>query len=871
MANDCTLQGLYPCDKFSVGGIRKIWLVPFGDVYNYIYTNDELGKVTTFSSYTLPVEYKTLNGEFVEEYQGGQYNNYIHSLTTSLARLDYQSRNEFEKMVGSYVTAIFKDANGKCWIAGFDRPLRVNRFRAGTGGDASLYTYTMTGNSRYQVKEIECFDFACFASFNGTILRTSTFVIETASTYDFGADWQIVANDDVLTYTPNQALDPTDWSTPATYAQDLAELTNLIGNPGTSITLDYDGGADTATITLQSSDTAYDFLVFNGQTAITSTIADTLNLQLLLSPAINIPGTTVTVSDDTPAVVYSGVPTDVIVGAGLSGTVSNALIDISLLYPSGTTFTATVENDSCETKEYTFVLEQLADCTVTSEVYYDYGRRYSVSVSKNTTFDLNYQKLSIYYDEYEYHVIPDIRFATDTFATVQTAIYNALTADPASPIIASSISITESIGAISISFYSTRKDSYLSAHYLNSSSELVGVGYKPTGVMGIQSFVNAGTTLQITNDDDASTLTGITGNAPVNVGYTIQGDVTGIGTTLINDVEVVVNDYPETVAFDLEASAPSCPTTTNPIDTAVCYDSTELDITRKYELYVADVSTLTSPEVTGQFVFDYTIGATNFALAVVCATNIDGNDGADQLSQAIVNTLPLHLGDAPFKVLSFTFDYATWEYVMELDVHTDVTINSIEGNDLLDVAVTYVFQEEADITEVEITPIMNPHTSVQWIFNDIDAIAVNETGEAIDAFDRYRNDTPVQIADVYYDSGLNQLTLDITAGINPAGTYTLTAYDVTFTLMEDFALNSPTTNDTFGVASVIADVKWFAVHNGFGLWAFIPFDSVTQSDINVPIYENRLNRSNWGRFEHWNALTPMVFAPAPVIVSALCV
>lgn len=868
--NNCIINGIQECHKFSVGGIKQLWVVPFDDIYDYTYTDDELGKVTGFRVNTLPVEYAVIDAQFDEEFVASPYNNYVHSFSFTIPKMTYQKRNEFEKLMGGYVTILFKDRNGLCWITGFDNPLKMNRQRTTTGGDASLYSISATGNSRYQVKECVCYDPNCFASFNGLELRTSTFTIELASIYDFSGDWQIVADTSLLTYIPNQPLDPVNWSNPTIYAQDLAELQALVGNPSTSITLNYDGGSDTATITLFSNDTTYDYLVFAEQEPIRSSVNINLNLSFVLTAFLSGVSTTITVTDSLSNVVYSGSPNDAISGTGLSGTVGNAMIDVSTLYPNGTTFTASVDNSNCETKEYVFVYENLIDCTSDYVITYNYGRQYHISIPKNNTFNLTYQKVILFYDEWQFNIVSCMSEAHSDFTTLANQILDRLTGDPNCPIIASSIVITEGPLNVLVSFDSARRNSTLYCHYLspdsgNNYAHLTYTQGKQTNIMNVQSLTSSTAYLTLIDPVTTNRLGGQFGYQPdLNEGFTID-DIDGSVT--MDDIGIDVNAYIEESPFDLKITSQSCPVTTLNLNTAVCYDTRVLTINRRYDRFVCDVSANPDAFLSGGFVFSYTIGATPYNIVVFTPT-INGMINTEFLSISLLNTLPLHLGDNPVKVLNFAYDSFLCRFVLELDCHTDVVWSSIEG-DRNDIAQAFTLTDSWDITDCEFDPIINPHVNVDWSFTDVDGTTISNNDEALIGFTRWRNSTITDFAKFYFDTGTVEMMVSLDTGVNQ-NTITFEFWDSAWNLLEQIPLSSPSTSDTVTFVSNPLDVAFVSITDTNGAFWWVSWNSAIQSNMNVFIPRNSLDRNLWGYMNRWHCLTPAVFTPTPTIVSTLC-
>lgn len=870
---NCIISGIKECHKFSVGGIKQLWIIPFDDIYNYTYTDDELGKVTSFKANVLPVEYAVIDAQFDEEYQSTPFNNYVHSLSFTVPKLSYQKRNELEKLMGGYVTIIFKDKNGLCWITGFDNPLKMNRHRATTGGDSSQYSISASGNSRYQVKECVCFNPTCFASFNGVEYRTSTFTIEGASLYDFGADWQVIADTDLLTYTPNQPLDPTNWSNPTIYAQDVAELAALTGSPTTSIVLSYDGGTDIATITFYSNDTSYDYLTFAGQTPLRSTINVTLNLFFVLTDILNAATTTVTVTDSDLNVVYTGNPFDPISGAGLSGSVGNALINVSELYPDGTTFTATVENSACETNQYTFVYENGVSCDVDAVVSYDYGISYELSIPKNPTFNLRYQTMIIHYDEWQFNIVSSYAEATDDFATIEATILDKLTSDPTCPIIPSSIVVTETPTTVRVSFQSTRRNSYVYAIYkaAYSGNAYAYLNYsmgKQSNLMIVQSLVNNNNYITVTNQATTDELGGQFGSAPdLNEGYSVEDYD---GGQVMENIAFNINSYIEEEGWAMNYTSPSCPSTNLELNTAVCYDSTSITFPRRYTKYTLDVSGNPNAQLDGVFVFNYNIGATIYNFTITVLDPISGNVGLDQLSNAILAAIPLYLGDNTIKVLDFKYDEILAQFTLELDHHPGVLFNFVEANIGL-VPTTLAKIEDFDIADIEFNPIINPHTNVDWSFSDVDSNTISNNAEGMSEFVSWRDSGMINFAKFNYNSGTNDFTVTMDLGVNQ-DIVTFELWDSSFNLLEQFGLPSPVTTDTQSLVSNPNDVAYVSFTTSSGGFWFVSWDAGTQSNIDVYIPKNELNHNLWGYMNRFRvlSLTSSPFTTLPTITSILC-
>jgi hypothetical protein len=387
--------------------------------------------------------------------------------------------------------------------------------------------------------------------------------------------------------------------------------------------------------------------------------------------------------------------------------------------------------------------------------------------------------------------------------------------------------------------------------------------------MNINSLVPNTSNISIVNQATTDELAGLFGNAPtVNDGYTIEDFDDVPGTITIDDIAFDINAYVEDEAWAVGISSSSCPETNNELNTAVCYDDRTLTITRRYDRFTMDASALTTPEVKTAYLFDYNIDATNYVVAVSTLNNVVGNANTDELSQNVIYSLPLHNGEYPVKVLNYAYNDIDGTYTLELDCSIDVVWNSLEGSDIADNPLTFTLIESYDITDLEFDPIINPHTLVIWAFNDVDTNPVAQAGEASASFINPRNATPFNVGRFYYDSGA--LTFDVEIlGINP-DEVVFNFYDVSFALLGSRILTSPTLLDSFAPVFAAIDVKWVSMTNNSGMFYWVSFDSTTQSDVDVFITTTKCERSVYGRFDHFYALTPVVFVPTPTIVSLLC-
>lgn len=870
------------CNRMSLAGVKFIQLIPFGDIYDYTYTDDNLSMITGYKLSSIPVQlYTSPSSVLTGELQSNTAVYYNHTLSTIVPIIEQEKRTEFEHIMKMPLSIIVTDKNDKCWLIGQDKPVKVTSYSVSTGdknGD-NIYTIRFEGISKYQLRQVNCFDGECYSSFDVFELRESIFGIENASTVTFtaGTVLQVVADSTLLTYTLTADMIPTDWDTSGSQRlADSIQLNNLISSTNGQVSmLAYNSMTDTAVIVFNSPDTTYDNLIIGSESPIESIVKIDLNIKFTLVDPLNNMDTMITVTDDTMSVLYSGYPEEFI-GTDYDtvyGFVNDAHVNASALYPNGTTLTLTVENLNCPTKTFVYEVESY-NCDLEGLVSYNYGHNYSIDIPKNESFNMAYQKVVLFYDEWQFNIISSVLEATNDFSVFEAAVLDKLTNDPACPIIPSSITVTDNTTYVTIEFESSRRGSKLHALYayhdnMLSFSETSASYGLHTNLMNLNTSVSSDAYISIVEDTSTNELAGQYGDAPdVNTGYSIEDFDDVANPTTIESIAWNINDKLEIESYTLNASTTTCPVMTSPVDTAVCFDDAPLSITRRYDRFEADASTMFSTELDNAYLFQYTIGGNPHNYVVNTLNNAVNNLNLDELSSCVLSTFPLHLGENPVKVLNFYFDPYNYKYVLELDCHQDVVWVNIEGNDLSDSAVAFNNVESFDITDCEFDPIINPHTVVDWLFNDVDAVGVSEHKEAMEDFYRFRGGV-ANPTYFNYKSGPNEIEVGVDGITNYDG-FDFTLYDATFTILQIISLPAATASVQVPVTATIGDVAYVSVSSLHGAFDFLAWSTAMGVNIDFYIPYNTMNRNLWGTMCHWSCLTPAIFVPTPTIFSALC-
>lgn len=394
---------IYNCNRYNplincdmqVAGISRVWLIGFGDIHSFTYQNNDLSKIIDYKLNYLPVELVPCkeNSSFTFDFDNSVTNGFNIKMNCSFTPLQHINRTEFEKLIMDRVTMIVRDRNGRCWLLGETSPLRVNVLNGTTGtrGGENIYNLELSSVSSYEPKEITCLDSECFTSFQTSEVRQSIFVIEGASTFDFGTTSVNVTADITplnMSYSLiNQPLQPTLWNNPTILNNDTQTFINLISGYTNSLVVQlfYDNVDDIAYIVLFSQDTSFDNLYFDNNVPIRSSVDIVLNLSFTLGNLLVNSGTSITVTDSSSNVVYSGLYGQTVNGfTGVSGLYNDAYIEIGNLYPNGTTLTLTVNNpdSNCPTRVFTYTPEVLAGCDDFTTIELVEGRRYEITFDK---------------------------------------------------------------------------------------------------------------------------------------------------------------------------------------------------------------------------------------------------------------------------------------------------------------------------------------------------------------------------------------------------------------------------------------------------------------------------------------------------------
>ena len=868
----------------SMGGLKNVWIFPFATIDEYVYTADYLHKITGYSSTIVPVSYSPNynSSEYKAKESQGEYKAYEHSLSLSFSKMEASKREELIKLESMELTIIFQDRNDICWIMGQDMPAKLTLVDVASGvkGGDSMYGLSFTSTEKNHLREIECPSDSCFVSFKGIENRVSTIVVTSASTLVW-EDFVITADDQILTYTSPSALDPTTWGTPASLTADLLQLSYLINQygtpvtPNTTLTGSYNGGSDEATIVITSPDTSYGaFQVDN--TVFNSTVSITLNLLTTVSPLIANPSTIINV-DDSTGNLYNTAYSSAVSGTGLSGIAQDSVIDVTTLYPTGTTFTMSIDGLACATQTYEYIFEPtIAGCEILMDYDFYKGQQVKINIPyvvghvdcpryQNISVNINGQIYQLYTNYTTWHD-DDTTFENDLINLFnQTSIL----------IDTGSIVFTHNANDVDVTFNVSTivgdDDNYYFNSYVRGFDQpaVNTTQWNQSRVLNINTSAPYPSIVSI-EDEHTNVITGENlSNITSNVTYTL-GSTPATSNTSIDNVGLVWAldsslPYSETSLIDISADAAECltPTITSGFD--MCYTGFDSSSNGDFIVLSLDVTSgsvnagTTYTMVTGTATTSITLPSAvspnaNFHLLTNALNAIKGVQVIHMEFYAILRTYYIYIHLAPLaSIVSFTEDTTARPFALSsLNV---VYLNTLDTK-------------------------VNPYTTLDWTCPTV--TASSPTGANNLTVGHWQESLV----------GINELTVDWNQG---ADTITLTklhtvpstaATAYTVTLHEDYptqfnsfltmylTAGSPSlvTGSIAGTlitnGSNVANINYVAYTNYMG-WRYVEAIDLTIATDSVTYTEKSRRPILWGTMDGLSYVGTAV-STAPTVASLVC-
>jgi hypothetical protein len=159
----CALTQGYTLDcKESIGGIKAVWFIPFGDVASVTEASGVVTALTktggkVFYKYQLVKNTSSLTETITASVENGTVF-YAQELTIILNKLQANTRNEILLLAKNNLMAVVEDSNSKYWLIGKLNGMDITGGTAATGtaqGDRSGYELTFTGGEPALAPEVQ--------------------------------------------------------------------------------------------------------------------------------------------------------------------------------------------------------------------------------------------------------------------------------------------------------------------------------------------------------------------------------------------------------------------------------------------------------------------------------------------------------------------------------------------------------------------------------------------------------------------------------------------------------------------------------------------------------------------------------------------
>lgn len=862
----CNLNNMPNNCQLIASGIHKLWLIPYGDVTSLVYNPNNLSLITDYQLLSIPIEWNTgRETRFTSNLNyGDKTQTFTHNLEVQLLRLEPFKREELEKLRRQDWSAIFSDMTKQCRFLGESSPLRLKSIEEVTGsrnGGSHEYRLRFETIAEHQAKFISCFDSECFSSFVGIESRRSIFLLENASTLVTTGTLQVVADTDLL--TSSGTISPAGWNTPSVVNTDIQTLNSMLGTRGITEALLYNAVTDTALISIASFDTSFDY--FKGFTANPFRSIKTRFLELNVLTGTVASGSTITVTDSFSNVLYSGLINDPITGPGLSGTVGNATIEVSTLYSTDVTFTATITGTTCETRQYSYSYETLTTCDTTFDYQVIEGTQYSVTFSKYD-FAPSFRRMSLHYGGYSNTILGDPADFTSDFATFQSEVINTIISW-GSDILTSTIQVIDGGSVVTILFQSSNPNSYF--HLLLYGNDLGSYTDDARYVSGnktvLLNLVTTTAQTDISIRQSGSLIEGLNGQFPTTVTGFLLEDVNGI-TNTTNNVNIVLNPFSETAQFQTDVSSANCPVYSQLQDIITC--TTETTPSNGGVYYRLEYPVSVSAEI-GFSIWEIYNGGS--ALGTFVISQVNPND---------YSQLAFNLNDFDFELLSAQFNWAQSIWIIELRHRTtEYSALRIDING----APAFTLSTSFNIAECNFDAVLHPSITVDYNLptNDFALPFLSVVGQRVDSPVYHFIEDLYQVAYLDYDTGTGDLDITISNSSGITGDFYFDLYNTfpipTATPMITYQVSAGNTNATFNyladlalVGYVPTDTAYVVVRSDNGFYHNKLY--VIATNTTVSIDEIMFYRSIWGRGQQFWALTSdwSAYTYTWSINSALC-
>ena len=821
-----TYNDIIDC-SMSVGGIQKVFIFPFGSLYDYVYSDDNLSYISDYKIDNLAAEILCQKNTVLSETIDRQATDtYSYNLSLSISKMEWEKRSEIFKLIRGKLTIIVKDENGKCWIMGKNTPVRLSSYDASTGeiNGESVYQISFSNVDKKPIKQIKCYDTNCAISVIGTEVRQSLFTIDDASTFNFSGFYELLGDTITRDITPLSPLDPTNWTNPSILAGDTATIQSIANpNGNTVVNLYYDSGSDTALIVLLSTDTSYPFMTIGGQ-ALSGIVSIDINLVTTLSTSLS--GVVITVTDESSTIIYSEPLGDTVTGFGLSGIAENSYINVSTLYPLGQRFTVSVSflGEACTFGGYEYTYEPSNECQLLNQYSLHNGKRYSVIVDKLTSVPA-YRDITIVIGEYQFNLYNNYNDYHNVFSQLESHVINSLANYPDLNI--TNVTVTEQTKTWTLTFDSLDDDNldfYVITRGNDSTLidelDLVDVRkYLSTRstVLAMQTTGPSDSELSIVNSTNGAGVYGEVSQYPHTVIDARLEEVFPFTNAVTNSIGIDINDWIEDDSISVSNVSVSCPDVTNNFTIDTCYDRTE--ITNLNQYYLFSLQTLNLGD---SISFDTSVSG---IITVVLPSDITPANYPD-FGDFMKNSVPeIYNANLQFDAISETF------YLEVMIAKTNNIISVTSDN----TSTPFVLEQNLDEWRYNIQTKQHPDINISWTVDSFYNPSVINTGVIKDYINK-DNKVEYKHSDFIYNSTTDELEINLLFNSTTQG-YTFEFFYVfpfTPAVAPYTVIVSPTTFNTsvvaFSTFLTITSVRYVRIRNGQGYEQIIRWNGSTEQD-----------------------------------------
>ena len=778
-------------------GIQKVWLLPYGDLFDLQYPNNNLSFIENFQVSSIPVTVNPIRSESV--YTGSlikdlerNTHSFEHILSISINALSSSLRQEIQKIIHLPLTIIFKDSNSRYWVMGQEGPCKAFEQEAGTND--SLYSVSFRNIHKENIKEIKPFDTECISGLSGELIFQTTFVWD-ANLIDSNVFMTLTNGPD--TYNSGTGVNPFTWTQGVPNA-DWTTFNNMLIGDGQvyDMYLDSSTGVDLAYIVIWS-DRFFNTLSFDTST-IQGATRQLYNLSMTLGSVVQ--NANISVSD-TNGLVYSGISTDVVNVTGITGTVANAIIDVQTLYPNGTVFTVSIPDiANCPTRTLVFDYNPTVNCNFTTGYTLASGRRYTVSFDK--LGNPEYRHTAFNFNGYEFHLYSSFNDYHSDFTQLQTDLLNNLSA--VSTIDANSISITEDSTSVTVTFDATVvTDLFYVITYGTSDNN----GVYSNLFMGTKSNLVVIDTVSspgiITINDSTASLSaqGTIGNPPTTNNFPSE-IVPSLNTGNIDSFAFNLNGTSELTSYEVTRTASTCNTEIGTISIQDCGNGINQTYSRNiYRItFTLPVSSISITTNTG-----------TFPLAIPA------------LSLDMIDQLSNELKSIGIDVISVSYDLESIYVTISTD--STVTLTSVTNG-------TFTSTQLASFELAPLHPSQTASYTIPTQYADSStAVSVNTLDTSLNAF----KTNEINFLTGTYSSPDISFTSALTGSIT-VSFYTQSpqvdtpVLSYTFTATDTFDID----NDLNNIGLSPSDLTHIRVrYNDFEYWSIFTIDPTIKVDIPV--------------------------------------